>query len=185
MKASRSELTPEQQKLVEEHCWLVLVIAKRIAKRLPRRVQRDDLVSAGYLGMVECAPRFDGRTEFRFFARKRIEGAMLDWMRGEDLLTRQERATRGDAIERKEIPINPQAHTVPDNRRSVQQLDAGIEARQKLAALRRLCARRAFVLEQYYLEDRDLKPIGADIGVNESRASQLRSSAITMLRAAA
>lgn len=185
MKASRSELTAEQQKLVEDHMWLAVAIAKRIAKRVPPRVLLEDLISAGYLGLVECAPRFDGRRAFKSFAGFRIQGAILDWMRGEDLLTRQERQVIGSAIERKEVPIDPQAHAVPDSRQHVRQLDAAIDTRRLLAKLRTLCPRRAFVLEQYDLEGRKLKQIGADLGVGEARAGQLRSDAIVKLRAAA
>ena len=58
--------------------------------RLPPSVSWDELVSAGYLGLIEATDRFDpGRNvDFATFARPRIHGAMLDALRELDLLPR-------------------------------------------------------------------------------------------------
>ncbi len=186
MKASRSELTPEQQKLVEDNMECVRIIALRVCRGLPRQVRVDDLISAGYMGLIECALRFDESrgVPFRGYAQKRIKGAMKDWMRGEDLLTREERRTRGDAIDRKEIEINPRKHAIPENKRNVEQLDAEIDVNRLVGKLKRFYPRWAFVVERN-LAGRKLKEIGKELGVNESRTSQIRSNAIAFMRAAA
>ncbi len=182
MKSASKPLTAEQQKLVEENMWCVRSIALRLRRRLPRHVMLEDLISAGYLGLVECAPRYDGRCLFHSFARHRILGAMRDYMRGEDLLTRTERLN-GDLIERREVPVNPES--LPASVRSVQKLEAGIEARRLIGKLNRTHPRRAFVAEQHFLQDRTLIAIGRRLGVTESRASQICSKAIAQMRAAA
>jgi len=58
-------------------------------------VAREDLVSAGLLGLTEAARRYDAsRSEpFLAFAEQRIRGAVLDELRRGDLLPRRVRQT--------------------------------------------------------------------------------------------
>jgi RNA polymerase sigma factor for flagellar operon FliA len=54
-------------------------------RRLPGVVDRDDLVQLGLLGLLQAAQRYDGpRERFRYFARLRIRGAMIDGVRETD-----------------------------------------------------------------------------------------------------
>jgi RNA polymerase sigma factor FliA len=68
-------------------------VARRLARRLPRHVDLDDLVSAGMIGLIEAADRFDPDRGERFesFAEFRIRGAMLDDLRSRDSLSRDMR----------------------------------------------------------------------------------------------
>lgn len=61
--------------------------------RLPASVTWEELVSAGHVGLVEAADRFDEEraNNFSAFARPRIRGAMLDSLRELDLLPRSTR----------------------------------------------------------------------------------------------
>ena len=63
-------------------------VARRLARRLPAHVEIDDLVSAGVIGLMEEAERFDPKRVDRFeaFAEFRIRGAMLDDLRARDTL---------------------------------------------------------------------------------------------------
>ena len=65
-------------------------IAKHLARRLPPHVSVDDMVSAGYLGLVDAHRRFDASRGHRFesYAEFRIRGAMLDELRAHDPLSR-------------------------------------------------------------------------------------------------
>jgi len=89
--------------LIEENIGLVVHIANRIATRLPHERDLDDLVSAGMIGLVEAATRFDPARGMPFgsFAGMRIEGAILDSLRQADRLPRSLRHTqrRIDAAE--------------------------------------------------------------------------------------
>jgi RNA polymerase sigma factor FliA len=69
-------------------------IAHQLARRLPRHINIDDLVSAGYEGLVTAYTRFDpARGEgFEAYAEFRIRGAMLDDLRANDPLSRDQRA---------------------------------------------------------------------------------------------
>jgi RNA polymerase sigma factor for flagellar operon FliA len=81
------------------HTALARGIALRFAGRVPKSVEMDDLVSAGMLGLIDAADRFDeGRgIPFEAYSRRRIEGAILDSLRAEDHLTRRERRSGREA----------------------------------------------------------------------------------------
>jgi len=74
-----------------------LLLVKRIVGQLPRRtrevVPEDDLVSAGTVGLVEAAHRYDPsrRAAFTTFAYRRIKGAIMDFLRSRDVLSRPAR----------------------------------------------------------------------------------------------
>jgi RNA polymerase sigma factor for flagellar operon FliA len=73
------------------HC--VEKVAKTLARRLPPSTDLADLISAGALGLIEAASRFDPARgdSFEAFARIRIKGAMLDDIRVRDTMSRDMR----------------------------------------------------------------------------------------------
>lgn len=79
--------------LVERHLPYVRRIVERIAVFLPAGVEREDLTSAGVVGLLEALDRYDpgsGNT-FLTYATFRIRGAVLSELRDRDVLTRLER----------------------------------------------------------------------------------------------
>lgn len=72
-----------QETLVEKYLPLVRLHAGRLALGLPAHVNRDDLLQAGMLGLLEALQRFDPTSGVKFesFAALRIRGAMLDELR--------------------------------------------------------------------------------------------------------
>jgi RNA polymerase sigma factor for flagellar operon FliA len=82
-------------------------LARAMARRLPPHVPLDDLISAGALGLLDAAGRYDPNVCERFeaYAEHRIRGAMLDELRSHDSLSRDLRARsrrREEAIARLE-----------------------------------------------------------------------------------
>jgi RNA polymerase sigma factor for flagellar operon FliA len=71
-------------------------MAQRLARRLPPQVDVADLVSIGVLGLIEAAGRYQASTGVPFdaFARRRVQGAMLDELRGMDTAPRSLRKLR-------------------------------------------------------------------------------------------
>lgn len=71
------------EELILSHLPLVRHILGRLAARLPRGVDVDNLQAAGVLGLVEAANRFDPSRgiAFKTFAYTRIRGAILDELR--------------------------------------------------------------------------------------------------------
>ncbi len=69
-----------RQKLVEEGQPLVYSLASRIHRNIPIRVDFEDLVAYGEIGLSEAARDYDPRREIRFstFAWYRIRGAIYD-----------------------------------------------------------------------------------------------------------
>lgn len=69
-------------------------IAHQIAKRLPRHIHVDDLIGAGLLGLVMAYARFDPSRGggFQVYAESRIRGAILDELRANDPLSRDQRS---------------------------------------------------------------------------------------------
>src|SRR5438132_9206830 len=76
--------------LAERYLSLVIPIARNFQKRLPSRVDFDDLVGAGNLGLVEAARRFNPArgASFGAFAQHRIRGAITDSLRRLDPISR-------------------------------------------------------------------------------------------------
>jgi RNA polymerase sigma factor for flagellar operon FliA len=86
----------ERDRLVVAHIGLVKAMAQRLARRLPPQVDVADLVSIGVLGLIEAAGRYQASTGVPFdaFARRRVQGAMLDELRGMDTAPRSLRKLR-------------------------------------------------------------------------------------------
>ncbi len=83
----------QRDQLISEHTEVAKRIALKMARRCPSWVAREDLVSAGLLGLTEAARRYDAtRAEpFLPFAEQRIRGAVLDELRRGDMLPRRVR----------------------------------------------------------------------------------------------
>jgi RNA polymerase sigma factor for flagellar operon FliA len=71
---------------IENYYPLVRMIALGMKRRVPARVELDDLVQTGMVALLECARRFDAskKVEFGAYAKTRIRGAILDYLRDED-----------------------------------------------------------------------------------------------------
>lgn len=69
--------------LVEFYLPLVRSILNRLAGTLPENIDREDLQSAGLLGLMEALRKFNPAAgePFDSYVRRRIRGAMLDEMR--------------------------------------------------------------------------------------------------------
>lgn len=111
--AIKKELTLEtRNNLITEYQGLVRVITKKLiaAFSLPT-VLKEDLESAGYIGLVEAADRFDPEsgTPFVGYAQLRIRGAIIDSIRSNSNLSGKHykfaKALQGMQSVREEIPM--------------------------------------------------------------------------------
>lgn len=77
-----------REELVEIYLSLVNIIAGRIAISLPAYVDRDDLISSGFFGLLDAIERYDPirGNKFETYAGVRIRGAILDYLRSKDWL---------------------------------------------------------------------------------------------------
>lgn len=77
-----------RDKLVEQYLPLVKLVSARIAIGLPQHVDKDDLTSNGFFGLLDAIERFDiaRGVKFETYAVVRIRGAILDALRAQDWL---------------------------------------------------------------------------------------------------
>jgi RNA polymerase sigma factor for flagellar operon FliA len=80
--------------LVVHYASLVKFVAGRLSAGLPKRVETNDLVSAGMVGLVQAIDRFAPTDDVKFesYAIPRIRGAILDSLRALDWVPRSVRA---------------------------------------------------------------------------------------------
>lgn len=215
---------------------LVRQIAAQVAGSIPRHVELNELVSAGSVGLVEAARRFDPDRGVRFeaYVAERIRGSIIDFLRSLDWAPRSVRSN-GKRIEEARTRLcgelgrpatdDEVAEAVglsPDDVRAVQSslstatvltLDrsagddddgdgdsvaAGVSddsapLPDEILERKELCGYLAdavnclpeqarTVIGLYYIEGMQMSEIGSLLGVTQSRASQIHSAALTLLR---
>lgn len=79
-----------RNQLVETYHYLVKVIGNRIAARLPRSIDVQDLRSAGVFGLMRAIDNYDLErgTPFESYCATRVRGAILDELRAQDWVPR-------------------------------------------------------------------------------------------------
>ena len=170
---------------------LVRQLAASVARRLPSHVDRDELVALGALGWAEARVRFDPTrgVPFAGFAAMRIRGAILDGLRAADTLSRADRKRAREESR----PTAPRVVSDPD------ELEAAIAAaaserdasdalvdeelvQELRQALATLPERERYVLTRHFFDEVPMRAIGVELGVTESRISQIVSGAVARLR---
>lgn len=224
----------ERRKLIEGHLPLVRHVVFQVAVHFPRHVDREELATAGSLGLVEAARRFDPDRGVPFdrFAARRIRGAILDAVRAADWAPRSVRnsARRLENIEQRlatelgrtattdeiaqalgitvddlhrlrdrlfrsvVLALEYEVNDADEEITLVEMLsdDASIEPSEELEhrellsymhdAVDLLPERHRTVIAGYFLGGRKSQELADELGVTESRISQLRSEGLVMLR---
>ena len=72
--------------LAEHYLPLVRIVCGRLAVSLPPHLDRDDLLSSGFFGLLDAIDRFDPARNIKFetYAALRVRGAMIDYLRSKD-----------------------------------------------------------------------------------------------------
>jgi len=227
------EATATRDELIEANVALVEHIVLRLSAGFPRHVDRGELISAGMVGLVEAADRYDAERGIPFsrFAATRIRGAMLDCVRTADWAPRSVRSMARDAETAEQalaskLGRSPKLDEVADavgvsaddlhnlreqvNRGVVMTLDHSygedgtmplvativdpdspdpdevLESVERVAylhdAVNALPDRHRDVIQGYFLEGKTSQEIADDLGITQSRVSQLRADALEMMR---
>ena len=217
-----------EDSLVREHLSIVRRAVAELSAKMPRHAPRDDLMSAGMVGLAQAARSFDESrgVPFHRYATTRVKGALLDELRVHDWASRPVRAkarrmdqvverltaTLGRAPSVSElatemgVPTSAVADLNQDLHRAVvlnyESMISGGDTdgvllahddpevelldRERNAylvdAVRALPERLQVVVKGYFFEDRSMQDIGGELGVSESRVSQLRAEALDLLR---
>ena len=219
-----------EEQLVRDHLQLVGYVVTEIANRVPGHVTRNDLVSAGMLGLAQAARSFDPDRGIAFdrFASTRIRGALLDELRGRDWASRSVRSkarsmqiatedltaklgrtpTTDEVAEVLDLDPTTVHKLVDDVHRAtvlnyeslaldgdaesfivtsdIESPEEAIVSRERRAfltdAVASLPERLRTVVIGYFFEERSMQDLADELGVSESRVSQLRAEALLLLK---
>ncbi len=184
-----------KNKLALEYDSLVKHIAKKVKQGLPNSIEMDDLMSYGYLGLLDAIEKFDQGLGYKFetYATSRVRGAMLDGLRGEDWVPRSVRAKDREegtqtilyALDEPMGSDGEENITLADGLHADDwDLDLIDGLAMRLAdAADSLSDREKIVLVLYYYNGLTLAEIGTILGVTESRVSQIQTKATSDLKA--
>lgn len=83
----------EQDELVISYIPALRAMAFRLKERLPSSIDVNDLIGVGIEEMIKLSRRYDKDQNDNFwgFARKRVNGSMLDYLRRLDVMSRNNR----------------------------------------------------------------------------------------------
>lgn len=86
-------LKREQDELVVSYLPALRALAFRLKERLPSSIDVNDLISIGVEEMIKLASRYEKEQNNSFwgFVKKRVYGAMLDYLRSLDVMSRNNR----------------------------------------------------------------------------------------------
>jgi RNA polymerase sigma factor for flagellar operon FliA len=81
--ADQTSALRRRDALVTGNLTIVSLVLQRLLPKLPRSVEADDLWSAGVVGLIDAAQKYDSTraARFRTYAEVRVHGAILDYLR--------------------------------------------------------------------------------------------------------
>jgi RNA polymerase sigma factor for flagellar operon FliA len=187
-------MTPEQEKLVEEHMPFVRMIAGKMKACLPKHVDLDDMVSAGYCGLCQAALRWDTSKgeRFRAYASYRVRGEMIDYLRSTDWVPKKKRTEANKKGTELAVMLSidetvhvgeekvPYSDLISDGRDPI---ELGVADRDHVDRV--MCAlniREQFVIMMMYRYHQTLDTIGKMLGVSQSRACQMHTASLEKMR---
>jgi RNA polymerase sigma factor for flagellar operon FliA len=222
-------LPANPDELVRQHLPLVHHVVADMIARVPRHIPRDELTSAALFGLVQAARAYDPSRGVAFdrYARRRMQGALLDDLRSRDWASRGVRAaarkvrsvtdeltvslgrtpTASEAGAAAGLSANEVSRLHDDVHRatvlnydsvfrdsedcdalSAVEADPGevILRRERRAYLRDAVAalpeRLRLVVVGCFFEERPMLDLAGELGVTESRISQMKAEALSLLR---
>jgi RNA polymerase sigma factor for flagellar operon FliA len=80
----------DREETIRSLLYLVQHIAGRLVAKLPSHVAKEDLISAGVVGLIDAVDRYDASKgcSLKTYSSLRIRGAMVDELRSQDWVPR-------------------------------------------------------------------------------------------------
>ncbi|AGF79624.1 RNA polymerase, sigma 28 subunit, SigD/FliA/WhiG [Desulfocapsa sulfexigens DSM 10523] len=127
------KLPEDRTTLITDHLTLVDIIAGRMVTQVPSFMNRDDIKSAGMMGLIDAANKFQPEKNilFKTFAEYRIRGAILDEMRKLDWFSRSLREKQS-SINRCMIELERELGRSPEEHEMANKLEISLEEYQNL-----------------------------------------------------
>lgn len=163
---------------------LVVKVACAILRRVPRSalVTEDDLTSAGDWALYNCIDRYnpDQGVKFTTFAGNRVRGAMLDWIRSADWVSRRGREAQREGVETPEM-CSLEALTGWQDSGREESPDFSDDLKKVCRYLNHMQRR---LLNLIYIQGLPVDAVAARMGMTPARVSALRNEIIERVRAA-
>ena len=190
----------DPQAMIAKYQHLVRQIAGGFQRKLPRNVLRDDLIAAGMSGLWDAVRKHghERSTNFDWYVRVRIRGAILDELRAQDWLPRRARAAAIEAaaaagcknaaapvvLRFDEVSDSEQARclTAGDSSNTEKAVEASFQRQRIESAIQQLPERERRIVAMHYFRGVKFKDLGEMLGVSEPRISQLHSRAVGRLK---
>jgi RNA polymerase sigma factor for flagellar operon FliA len=122
-----------REELIVKYAPLVKYIAGRMAIRVPPSISREELTSAGIVGLLDALDKFDSGMGIKFetYAEHRIRGAILDELRKMDWIPR---SVRKDIhrVEDAITALNSKLNRDPDDLEVAQEIGVDIDTYYKM-----------------------------------------------------
>ncbi len=127
------QLPEDRTTLIKEHLPLVDIITGRMVTQVPSFMNRDDMRSAGMMGLIDAANKFrpEKKILFKTFAEYRIRGAILDEMRKLDWFSRSLREKQ-TSVNRCMTELERELGRYPDEQEVADRMELSLEEYQKL-----------------------------------------------------
>jgi RNA polymerase sigma factor for flagellar operon FliA len=117
--------------LIRDNLYLVDILVGRMVTQVPAFMNRDDMRSAGMLGLIDAANKFDESKNilFKTFAEYRIRGAILDEMRKLDWFSRSLREKQ-NKLSRTMIKLERKLGRTPEEEEMAREMEISLEEYQ-------------------------------------------------------
>jgi RNA polymerase sigma factor for flagellar operon FliA len=148
----------------------------------------EDLISAGTIGLCKAVDRYDPSYNVLFltYAEYRIRGEMVDEIRRMDMATRHQRIKiNKDPTKHQDYVSILLGHRQVSDHTPIDPLDIIFrkELHKKLErSLVQLPKTHRTVLRMYFFKEISLLRIGKKLGFSESRASQIKTEGLKLLK---
>ena len=168
--------TPKE--LFDNNLRLVDGIAGYFSRKFDAVTQYDEVHQWGLIGLWDASKRWKGNEyEFRFYARQRIKGQILDELRRNGrYIRRLSNDKQPKYVDDFDFELNDPTKATVD-----QIAHARMELQKLEKALQRLSVKETCIVLLYYLENVTLQEIAVQLGVTKERVSQIKAAAVAKL----
>lgn len=170
-------LSKPRNALVIQHMDFARAIALAVKRRLPPFILLEDLQSEAYVGLVKAARKFnfESKTPFKAYAYQRVRGAVFDSIRRRNF---KHTAT----FQLTDFPDLLECCQDTPMARVEARIDAATVVKRVRQAVATLPEMDRAVVDLRYRKGLNGKQTGKQIGVGESRSSQLNQEMLGRLR---
>jgi len=177
---------PDRDRMFVAHQGLVRAIAWQIHQKVRSRIDLEDLVAYGCIGLLQSINAFDAVNGRKFvtYAWHRIRGAVLDGLNEMAWFNRADYERGAYQDVRIQPPVNILL-TAPIASRDEDVPQAAIRT-ELVEILRKVIAdlppREQYLLHSTFLEDQTLTAAAKRLGISKAWASRLQSRALAACR---